>query len=163
MILITCSGFRLSRYCDELMSVDLAVHATSGQRSVPEMPVARPCRSSLRSGRDPTAPARRMGRAKRNPSIAPAAKMMGFASALRSRKDRRWDHSTHPTSWSPERRSVGLDVIAAVFAHRALERRPVDAGAAADVGEGLVDAALHALQTADIDVRARIFHQRGDG
>src|SRR5262249_45213346 len=59
--------------------------------------------------------------------------------------------------------SVRLDVVAAVFAHRALERRPVDAGAAANVGKGLVHAGLHALQPADINMRARILHQRGDG
>jgi len=72
-----------------------------------------------------------------------------------------------PALWGEVRktrfRSIRLDVIAAVFAHRALERRPVDAGAAADVGKRFVDAGLHALQPADIDMRARVFHQGTDG
>ena len=54
---------------------------------------------------------------------------------------------------------IRLDVIAAGFAHRRLQRRPVERGAAADIGESFIDAAFHALEAADVDVGMRITEQ----
>ena len=46
-------------------------------------------------------------------------------------------------------------MIAPAVAHCGFQRRPVQRGAAADICEGFIDAAFHAFQPANIDVRAR--------
>src|SRR3954453_17277153 len=58
---------------------------------------------------------------------------------------------------------VGLHVIAPACPHLGLERRPIEAGVTADIGEGFVDAALHALEAADVDVRIRLLEERRNG
>src|SRR4051812_31329474 len=57
---------------------------------------------------------------------------------------------------------IRLDVIPPVFAHRGLQRRPVERCAAADVCKSFVDAAFHALEAADIDMGMRILEQPRD-
>src|SRR5215213_4787558 len=58
---------------------------------------------------------------------------------------------------------VGLHVIAPACPHLGLERRPIEAGVTADIGEGFVDAALHPLEAADVDVGGGLPEERSDG
>src|SRR5829696_7519399 len=106
------------------------------------------------------------------PRLARALRMMAPISAS---SGERTDAPARPlsappagASGSPARGSsrsilVGLHVIAAACPHLGLERRPIEAGVAADIGEGFVDAALHPLEAADVDVGRGLLEQRRDG